>query len=124
MVWSLGSARRRQKLADDARRSRASKARRVTAWVAVIIYNLVGFADIVSTMTALEVGAGYEANPFLRTIMEHAGDGWVIAKLFLQGVISFMVLWFPHWIVLAFFTVATAGNAWIVYNNFQIAGVF
>jgi hypothetical protein len=35
-----------------------------------------------------------------------------------------MVLWFPHWIVLAFFAVATAGNAWIVANNFTIAGFF
>ena len=75
-------------------------------------------------MIALESGAGVEANPVLRAMMEHAGDGWILAKLALQGVISVMVLWFPHWIVLGFFTIATTGNAWIVYNNFAIAGVF
>lgn len=55
--------------------------------------------------------------------MEHAGSGWMLAKLALQGVISFMVLWFPHWIVIGFFTIATLGNAMVVYNNFLIAGM-
>ena len=124
MVWSLGSHTRRRRLGDDAARSRASRWRRRTALIIVVVYNLVGIADIVSTTLAIESGAGEEANPILRLTMEHAGDGWIAAKLALQGVISFMVLWFPHWIVLGFFTLATAGNAWIVYNNFTIAGVF
>jgi hypothetical protein len=89
----------------------------------VVVYNVVGVADIYSTVYAIETGAGMEANPFLRALMEHAGDGWVLGKLALQAVISAMVLWFPHWIVLGFFTVATAGNAWVVYNNLAIAGV-
>lgn len=123
MVVSLTSSKRRRKLAEDAERSRASAWRRYTAWALIFIYNLVGVTDIVSTVAALDSGAGVEANPFLRTLMAHAGDGWVLAKLALQGVISVMVLWFPHWIVLGFFSVATFGNALIVYNNFLIAGV-
>lgn len=124
MVWSLASAKRRRKLAEDAERSRASVLRRRTAWAVVIIYNLIGIADIISTIVAINAGAGFEANPVMRTAMEHAGDGWVIAKLALQGVISFMVLWFPHWVVLGLFAAATAGNAWIVYNNLSIVGFF
>jgi len=123
LVWSLGSHSRRRQLGQDAARSRASRWRRRAALTVVVLYNLVGFADIISTMLAVESGAGEEANPFLRLTMEHAGEGWIAAKLALQAVISFMVLWFPHWIVLGFFTLATAGNAWIVYNNFSIAGV-
>ena len=124
MVWSLGAAKRRRKLVDDAARARTSRLGRQAAWTAVIVYNLVGVTDIVSTLMAIESGAGYESNPIVRLAMDHAGSGWIAAKLALQGVISFMVLWFPHWIVLSFFALATAGNAWVVYNNFAIAGVF
>ena len=124
MVFSLVSSKRRQQLGEDARQSRASRIGRAVAWAFVIIYNMVGAADIASTVIALDSGAGVEANPVLSTVMTHAGDGWIFAKLALQGLISFMVLWFPHWIVLAFFGAATAGNAWIVFNNFSIAGVF
>lgn len=124
MVWSLASAKRRKRLSEDAAHARASAIRRSAAWIAVIVYNFIGIADITSTAVAIDAGAGAEANPFLSLLMEHAGDGWVFAKLALQGVISFMVLWFPHWIVVSFFSLATLGNAWIVYNNFLIAGIF
>lgn len=123
MVFSLVSSKRRRKLAEEAERSRASALQRLAAWLLVIIYNCVGVADIVSTVTAIEAGAGVEANPILNMLMTHAGDGWILAKLALQGLISFMVLWFPHWIVLGFFAAAVTGNAWIVWNNLTIAGV-
>jgi len=123
LVFSLASSERRKKLSEEARRSRASVWGRRFALFIVIIYNLVGLTDIASTTIALDRGAGVEANPFLATLMTHAGEGWILAKIALQGVISFMVLWFPHWIVLSFFTVATVGNAWVVANNFSIAGV-
>lgn len=124
MVFTLASSKRRQQLGEKARRSRASALRRAVAWLLVITYNLVGIVDIISTVIALETGAGVEANPFINAMMVHIGDGWIVGKLALQGVISFMVLWFPHWIVLGFFAAATVGNAVIVVNNFSIAGVF
>lgn len=124
MVFTLTSAKRRQQLGEEARRSRASAWRRVMAWLLVITYNFVGIADIISTVIALDAGAGVEANPFINAMMTHIGDGWILGKLALQGVISFMVLWFPHWIVLGFFFLATTGNALIVANNFSIAGAF
>ncbi|WP_428407561.1 DUF5658 family protein [Hyphococcus sp.] len=123
MVFTLASSKRRQQLGEDARRSRASAWQTGIAWGLVIFYNFVGVADIISTVIALDAGAGVEANPFLNAMMVHAGDGWIIAKLGLQGLISFMVLWFPHFIVLFFFTMATTGNLLIVLNNFSIAGV-
>ena len=119
-----GSAGRRRRLSEDAQSARASKFLTRAAILAVIIYNLVGLADIASTTIAISSGAGEEANPFVRAMMEHAGQGWIFGKLLLQGVITVMVLWFPHWIVLTFFSIATLGNAFIVYNNFVIAGVF
>ena len=122
MVWSLASSKRRKKMAEDAERSRASVWRRRAALV--VIYNVVSVADILSTQYALDVGAGYEANPLMRAAMDQAGGWWIATKLALQGVITFMVLWFPHWIVLGFFTLATAGNAVVVYNNLVIGGVF
>lgn len=124
MVFSLVSSKRRRKLVEEAEKSRASVFRWWAAWALVVIYNCVGVADIVSTVTAIEAGAGVEANPILNALMTHAGEGWILAKLALQGLISFMVVWFPHWIVLGFFTLALSGNAWIVWNNFAIAGVF
>ncbi len=124
MVFSLASSKRRRQLGEEARQSRASAIGRVAAWALVIAYNIVGVADIVSTVIAVDSGAGVEANPILAALMTHAGAGWILAKLALQGLISFMVLWFPHWIVLGFFATAIAGNAWIVANNFFIAGVF
>jgi len=123
LVFVLASSKRRQKMTEEAKESRASALHWNLAWLFVIIYNLVGIADICSTVFALRIGAGEEANPIVLGMMNHAGDGWIIAKLFLQGVISFMVVWFPHWIVLTFFAVATAGNALVVANNLAIAGV-
>jgi len=124
LVWSKAAVRKRGKLSEDARSSRASSLRWRSAILAVVIYNMVGIADIISTMMAISSGAGYEANPVIRAAMERMGDGWIAAKLALQGVITVMVLYFPHWIVLGFFAAATAWNAFIVYNNFLIAGVF
>lgn len=89
----------------------------------MIIYNFIGAADIYSTVYAIDIGAGTEANPVVRAMMEHVGDGWVLGKLALQAVISVMVLWFPHWIVIGFFSLATAGNAYVVYSNLTIAGL-
>lgn len=97
----------------------------MAAAVAVIVlYNIIGVLDIVSTVIAIETGAGEEGNPVILTLMNHIGDYWMLTKLALQGVISVMVLWFPHWIVLGFFSLAIAGNAVVVYNNFAIVGIF
>lgn len=124
MVWSLVSPKRRRRLIADASRSRRSAVLRATAIGAVVAYNLVGIMDILSTVIAISGGAGEEANPFLRVAMASFGPGWIGAKLFLQAVITVMVLWFPHRIVLAIFVVAVLCNAGVVYNNLHLAGVF
>lgn len=124
MVWSLVSRKRRRRLIADASRSRRSAAQRAAAIGAVAAYNLVGIMDIVSTMIGLGGGGAEEANPILRIAMASFGPGWIGAKLFLQAVITVMVLWFPHRIVLAIFIVAVLCNAGVVYNNLHIAGIF
>lgn len=106
--------------AADARRSKLTC---IVAWVAVIAYNIVGLGDIGSTLIGLELGVAEEANPLMRSLMDNIGTGWITAKLLLQGLISFMVIWFPHWIVVSMFVIATFGNALVVFNNLAISGL-
>ena len=120
MVWSIVSSKRRRDLARDASLSRADATNLLVAAIAVAVYNVVGVADIVSTAIGVGSGAAEEANPIIRAAMTHFGPGWIAAKLLLQGVISGMVFWFPHRIVLAIFIVAIGFNAAIVVNNFRI----
>lgn len=115
------AAAARKTLAEDAARARAGAVNRYVAIGAVIFYNLVGVLDIVSTIAAIDLGRGEEANPLMRAVMDHYGVGWIVAKLFLQGVISAMVLWFPHRIVIGLFLAAASLNAVIVLNNVRIA---
>lgn len=121
-MFTLATGRGRKKLSDDAGMARRSGIAVMIAWMSVIIYNIVGVGDIISTSLAIELGRGQEANPIIRTAMEQTGSGWITFKLIMQGVISYMVLWFPHWIVLTMFTFATTMNALVVYNNFIIGG--
>ncbi len=111
----------RQSLADQATAARASRVNAVVALAAVFVYNIVGMLDIFSTIAAIELGRAQEANPLMRAVMDAHGPGWIGAKLFLQLVISGMVIWFPHRIVLTVFTLAITLNGLIVMNNFWIA---
>jgi len=124
VLWVLASSKRRRKLHKDAESARASTRNLVAAWALVIAYNTAGLFDIVSTTIAIDSGLGREANPVILAMMQSIGGYWVLPKLALQGVVSLMVLWFPHWIVLGFFSVAVIGKSMVVYNNFAIAGVF
>jgi len=120
LVWSIASTRGRQRLVEDAAQSRQDEDGRRWALVLVIAYNIVGLLDITSTYLSLAAGAGEEANPVMRLAMENLGVGWIGAKLFLQGMITMMVLWFPHRIVLGIFLIAVSSNAIVVVNNFRI----
>ncbi len=108
-------------MSGDAAAARAGRWNIAIAFAAVAAYNLVGVFDIVSTIAAIELGVAEEANPLMRAIMDNYGLAWIAAKLFLQIVISGMVLWFPHRLVLMIFTLAVWVNGFIVLNNFRIA---
>jgi hypothetical protein len=112
---------RRRSLEDQAAEARAGRINAVAALAAVFVYNIVGVLDIYSTIAAIELGRAQEANPLMRAVMDAHGPGWIGAKLFLQLVISGMVIWFPHRIVLAVFALAITLNGLIVMNNFWIA---
>ncbi|MEL6359950.1 MAG: DUF5658 family protein [Pseudomonadota bacterium] len=120
MIGFLVSAERRRQLVVDASKSRAEQGSLAAGVGLVIFYNLVGVLDIVSTSLAIGLGLAEEANPVLKAIMDHAGPGWIWAKILLQSVVSAMVIWFPHRFVLTVFGAATVMNAWVVYNNFVI----
>ncbi|MEZ5921422.1 MAG: DUF5658 family protein [Parvularculaceae bacterium] len=118
---SFLTATRRARLVEDARAARAEYGNLAIAVVAVIIYNFVGLFDIISTIVAIDMGVAQEANPLMRHVMDQYGAAWIATKLALQFVISGMVLWFPHRIVLTMFIIALSTNAFIVLNNFRIA---
>ncbi len=120
MVWSLASAKGRSRLIREAARSRLKDGAFICAAGLTVVYNVVGALDIVSTNASIASGAGEEVNPVMRAAMENFGEGWIGAKLFLQAVISAMVLWYPHRIVLGIFTVGIISNAAVVVNNFRI----
>lgn len=121
MVSLLRTKPRDKSLGVQASEARAERLNGVIALAAVFVYNIVGVLDIVSTIAAIELGRAQEANPLMRAIMENHGAGWIGAKLFLQLVISGMVLWFPHRIVVGVFSLAITINGLIVANNFLIA---
>jgi hypothetical protein len=117
------SKRRRAAVAEEALRSRADRTSLIAAMIVVAVYNLIGVIDVYSTAHGLAHGVAEEANPVMRAAMDHFGVGWIAAKLALQLLISAMVLWFPHRIVLAIFLVAVAFNAGVVYSNLKIVGL-
>ncbi|MDZ7629032.1 MAG: DUF5658 family protein [Parvularculaceae bacterium] len=121
MVSTVTTKAQKRGLAEQAAEARAGFRNSAIALVAVFVYNIVGVLDIVSTIAAIELGRAQEANPLMRAVMDNHGAGWIGAKLFLQLVISGMVLWFPHRIVIAVFTLAITVNGLIVANNFWIA---
>lgn len=122
-MLAILTRKRREALVRDAVVARKDRGAMAIAVAFVTLYNLVGLSDILSTAHAIGIGAGEEANPVLKAAMDHFGMGWVGAKLALQMVVSAMVLWFPHRIVLALFIAAVAFNVGVVYSNLQIAGV-
>lgn len=121
MLPSLKTKPRERSLRDQACEARAGRFNGAIALAAVFVYNIVGLLDIVSTIAAIELGRAEEANPLMRALMAKQGTGWIWAKLFLQLVISAMVMWFPHRIVLTVFALAITLNGLIVMNNFWIA---
>lgn len=110
----------REALTRQAAQSRSDAQARRVALYGVALYNLIGVADIFITQYGVTRGLAEEANPVMRTAMDHFGMGWIAGKLALQAVISTMVLWFPHRIVLALFGLAVAINAAVVYSNLRI----
>lgn len=114
------SKERRTALAAQAEVARGHALARLAAAVLVVVYNVVAAVDIYATQTGIASGVAEEVNPLMRAGMEHLGLGWIAAKLALQGVITAMVLWFPHRIVLGIFAAAILFNAAIVLNNLHI----
>lgn len=124
-MFSFLSATRRERLVAHAERERAKWINRQMALVLVLIYNMVGFADILSTQIAIGNQLAYEANPLMRAAMDELQweRAWVAIKLTLQFCVTAMVLWFPHRIVMALFGFVVVVNGAVVINNFHIAGM-
>ena len=110
------------RIGEAARRARAVPANRIIALVIVLLYNAAGFADIYSTVEALGLGAS-EANPVVRTAMDALARYWVAPKLATQALVTAMVLWFPHRLVMAVFSVAVAATMVVVLNNLRIVSM-
>ena len=119
----IDGALRERNVVKWARIARADKRMFRAALLLVLIYSLITLADISSTIIALNGGSAYEVNPLMRGLMGY-GSAWIAVKLLLQGFVSFMILWFPHRLVLTIFFPVMAFNGAIVLNNWGIAGLF
>ncbi len=116
--------RRWSRIREFAKAARADRQLFLASAVLAVVYNLVGALDIISTVAGLQAQLGEEANPFVRLLMDNLANGWILAKLGLQLLVTVMILWFPHRLVLMIFTVPVAVTAMVVWNNLQIAGMF
>ena len=119
----MDGALRERNVVKWARIARADKRLFRSAIILVITYTLISFADISSTILALTSGNGTEANPFIRGLMNY-GNLWISVKLILHTLICFMILWFPHRMVLAILFPMVALSGAVVLNNYFIAGYF
>ncbi len=107
--------------------AKLARQKRELFWISAImavLYNVMGGLDIVSTVAGLQAQLGEEANPFIRLLMDNFSNGWIPAKLILQLLVTAMILWFPHRLVLAIFSMSMMMTGWVVWNNLQIAGYF
>lgn len=102
----------------------ASKARAEPPlmWSAIaisLVYLFVGLMDILSTGFALGLGA-VEVNPLMAWLQTFEGSAWIQARLFAQTLISAMILFYPHKIVLMIVGTMVAVNAFVVWNNWHV----
>ena len=125
-MFSLLKADRRAVLSQQAARAREKWANRQMALIVLIVYNIVGLADIWSTHMAIASGNGTEANPFIRAAMEDLSweKAWITIKLSLQFAVTGMILWFPSRWVIAIFSAVVAVTGAVVISNIMIADMF
>ncbi len=121
---STGFRARWSRIAEFAKVARSQRSLFIASAIIAVVYNVLGALDIVSTVAGLQAQMGAEANPFIRLLMENLTSGWIPAKLILQLLVTAMILWFPHRLVLAIFSVSMLMTALVVWNNLNIAGLF
>lgn len=110
------------RIAHSARKARAHRGLFIASAVIAILYNVIGAVDVMTTIAGIQGQVATESNPFLRLLMNTVNNGWVLTKLGLQLLVSAMILWFPHRMVLGMFTVAMILTGVTVWNNLQIIG--
>lgn len=111
------------KIREFAREARADRALFIASAIYAVVYNLLGGLDILSTVAGLQTQLAVESNPVVRMFMDNFANGWILAKLALQLLVTAMILWFPHRLVLAMFTLPLVMMVVVVHNNLQIAGL-
>ena len=117
---TLETANCRRNLVRYAHLARADDKLFWSAFAIIVVYNIVGLLDILSTGLALAVNENaQESNPFLSYLMESGDMTWIIIKLLLQALVSFMLIWFPHKTVLLMFVPVVIINALVVLNNIK-----
>ncbi len=124
-MLSLLSLKRRRQLTQMALKERSHPFNQSIAVVLVVIYNIAGFTDVLSTEYAIKSGAAYEYNPLMRSAMESLSwsEAWVMIKLLLQFTVSAMIVWFPSRTVMSIFAVAVTTICFVVTRNLMIAGL-
>ena len=122
MTAGTAYAGRWSRIGEAAREARSVPTNRIVALIIVVLYNAAGFADVASTIEPLGLGAT-EANPIVRTAMDHLARYWVAPKLASQALVTAMILWFPHRYVLAVFSAAVLATVVVVASNLRVIGM-
>lgn len=94
-----------------------------TPWAVLIALSVlaVGLLDVISTNAGLLAG-GVEANPLMAWAQSSFGTWWAAPKLGLQLITAAIVLFRPARMVFVCVGVVVGWNAFVVLNNFAIAG--
>ncbi len=83
---------------------------------------LVSILDVVSTNAGLRAGA-VELNPLFAALQYSLGSWWVVPKIGFQLVTAGIVLWQPSPTVFSCVGAVVVFNAFVVINNFGLAGI-
>jgi hypothetical protein len=91
------------------------------AFVAVALI-AVAILDVMSTNAGLHAGA-VEANPLMAFAQTTFGVWWFAPKMAMTVVAAAIVLWKPVRAVLSCVGAVVVFNAFVVLNNFSLAGI-
>ena len=118
----ISAANRFQNLSKEARIARADSGLMVFAYFVGTLIFALGIMDVVSTEMGLAVGAS-ESNPVVIGMMNVFGSFWIVPKMFLHGLLAYMVVWYPNRPTLWMMMVVNLITSIVVANNLAISMV-
>ena len=103
--------------------SRQDDTQRIASYLLATLLIVLGSLDVMSTNLGLAAGA-VEMNPFVHWVQITLGEWWSVPKMLLHAITAAMVLWCPRPAVLYCVGAVSLIIATVVWNNFQLGGMF